>query len=816
MDAEIQASLEAVIDPDSALASASLSPAPSPTPSKSSKPKSTPKSITKTKPPRASIVRNSAADYRRREANRLAAERSRSRTAEKYSTLGQTFKVLQDENERLRIQIAELENGARSNESQNDHILVPDSQAGGESQQAEGEGEGHEEVSTTHEQEQEAHSNTILAALTGITGVDFTHPEPHTENDEDHSWMQGMDSGLDAETSGRLAELAVVATESGQDQQQDQNQDQDHSNPFILDHSIEKARSSGHPLTKTLIPSPVNNPIIALAAAINTEIESIIMEDLALTKAAIASIEKQIEALAAKKQVGPDQTPDNIDNDDTLPQAVLFEDIEKLSIHSTEYTKEIDTVQSTLPQLHEGLIRLRDEKTHEEKKVVDLVNEVRKLEITDEGEKSAFMSGLKALGGYVETLLSDAQEGDLSYATGSYSTPAIARRRRGRPPKGDISRTFYQSFLLKHSPSSKSDAASENYDKSKVTRQKGPRRTRKSRLNQEVDEPASKDDDGDEAKGTSQAQAQAQSTDQDQNQEQIQSDQNHDQDGENEIDQEEATAEAVNRAEAFILSQLASQSQDHEGGEETLDQDQSGTTSFVDLLPAQAQAELERQVKANANQGITTSSGSAEQNHLTDLSSSQSQNGQISESVLARLKKGPPGSCDICMRTSTTAWRKLNLGEMTLKVCNACGLYHKRFGVIRPPELWDDGNAIRRRRAGPRNSTAKEQEEGDGERPNKRSKRTVKAAEVNISSNITEDGAGQGNDGGVGEGVQLDIQEDDEGRRAEFNAAIMEGLTAINAVPDADEQEHDGNGNGNGNEILGMGMSDLDVQMGVE
>lgn len=38
--------------------------------------------------------------------------------------------------------------------------------------------------------------------------------------------------------------------------------------------------------------------------------------------------------------------------------------------------------------------------------------------------------------------------------------------------------------------------------------------------------------------------------------------------------------------------------------------------------------------------------------------------------VLSRLKRGPPGSCDICGRTETTVWRKLNLAGEEHKVCN--------------------------------------------------------------------------------------------------------------------------------------------------
>ena len=39
-------------------------------------------------------------------------------------------------------------------------------------------------------------------------------------------------------------------------------------------------------------------------------------------------------------------------------------------------------------------------------------------------------------------------------------------------------------------------------------------------------------------------------------------------------------------------------------------------------------------------------------------------------SAVSRIKKGPPGSCDICGRTETSVWRKLSLGGNDMKVCN--------------------------------------------------------------------------------------------------------------------------------------------------
>jgi hypothetical protein len=40
------------------------------------------------------------------------------------------------------------------------------------------------------------------------------------------------------------------------------------------------------------------------------------------------------------------------------------------------------------------------------------------------------------------------------------------------------------------------------------------------------------------------------------------------------------------------------------------------------------------------------------------------------ENVMAKLRQGGPGSCDICSRTETSVWRKLTLGGEDYRVCN--------------------------------------------------------------------------------------------------------------------------------------------------
>jgi hypothetical protein len=54
---------------------------------------------------------------------------------------------------------------------------------------------------------------------------------------------------------------------------------------------------------------------------------------------------------------------------------------------------------------------------------------------------------------------------------------------------------------------------------------------------------------------------------------------------------------------------------------------------------------------------------------------------------------------------------------MSRRLTTACGLYHAKFHVIRPPELWGDGKNIKKRRAALR---ARKSEGEDGATPKKK------------------------------------------------------------------------------------------------
>ncbi|WVQ84470.1 hypothetical protein IAT38_006622 [Cryptococcus sp. DSM 104549] len=722
-------------------------------------------------------VPGSAADFRRREANRLAADRSRSRQAEKGQALENAAALLGEENARLREQIAGLEEAAAAGaagvaggegEGQGEGVDV-----GTEGGVEGGPGEGveqelseqsqagpsrgaqappHPASSPSHpshpapapstapnddedvptQEQQEAHSHTILAALTDITGVDFSEGN-------DTSWMQGMESFLkDNDASGRLGELAAVAAHEEGDAAQGSSlaPGQAGERPTgvagaALAHIHAKLGSQiplGHHYGQG--PFPGANAATVLAAALNTEIERMIMEDLAMTKANVV----KLDALILRLQSGeiPAEAEGAVDTAlEGLPLNVLSEEEGVLRASMEDVAGETERVQEELPGLKDELVKLRDEKAGEEDRIVALVREIRALGVESvEEEKDKMVAALKSIGGFVESLLND-DHPDSQFITGSYSSPALARRRRGRPPKGEISRTFYQNFLV-NSPNSSSGSGSHSAGGDSDPKGKGRqgRKPRRSRLAQShvasEGEPAGS---GSGGPALEQVEQDDPNIDPALREAHLASASGQD---------AETTAEAVNRAEAFILSHLnaphpsssphpASPHRHRHGHGQGHDERHEGmaldSTSFADFLPAQEA--LERQAggsggdddafMTNQTQGSSrlptgpgSGAGEVDADALDELDEGEHALGEgvlgeeVTPSVLSRLKQGPPGSCDICMRTETTVWRKLVLGGVDHKVCNACGLYHAKFGVIRPPELWGDGKSLKKRRSNQR------------------------------------------------------------------------------------------------------------------
>ncbi|ODN94685.1 hypothetical protein L198_04826 [Cryptococcus wingfieldii CBS 7118] len=683
-------------------------------------------------------VPGSAADFRRREANRLAADRSRSRQAEKHSALDNAARVLQEENTRLKEQILALESaGAVAASEEYSHVEHESEEpVAGPSRTAEI--EHHDDEA---QDDQEAHSHTILAALTDITGVDFS------EGNE-ANWMQGMESFLkDSTESGRLGELAAVAT-GGEDNEA---------------HPVNEKTGVSYPLPGQVAP----NPAIILAAALNTEIECLVMEDLAFTKAAIVRIEHQISSLAGNHGLRHADNARDIVGD-LLPDALYADDAELMEQTNDNLVHTIADLEAALPGVRDDFIKAREEKAGEERRIAELVQEIKNLGTANAEDKAKVDVALRSIGGYVVNIL-DEQENQQQT---TYS-PALARRRRGRPPKSDISRTFYQSFLIPPHSSSGLD------ERGKARLLRGLRKSSYLSQTITITERSSQQFEGsNEEPRTLDAAEQSDKA------------------------QEETTAEAVNRAEAYILSQLDSQlppHSPHEHPEHREGEDMRlESESFVDFLPPQDEAPSS---SAGNTDNVYPPPMSTPMARHASLQASAS---PLAPSVLSRLRQGPPGSCDICTRTETTVWRKLTLGGVDYKVCNACGLYHSKFGVIRPPELWGDGKSLKKRRTtvraegedysrkrpkrqdGPHEHDALDTEEGNVYESDLRdmgSEVKVGVQEERLDDPAISYGAQEGLEQGMGVmdeflplGDQVDELESDAGAGAEHPGELEDGI----------------------------------------
>lgn len=110
----------------------------------------------------------------------------------------------------------------------------------------------------------------------------------------------------------------------------------------------------------------------------------------------------------------------------------------------------------------------------------------------------------------------------------------------------------------------------------------------------------------------------------------------------------------VNSAEQYILSHL------------------QNSSSFADFLP-----ESTSDMPAEASGSRLVEEAEAMVTDEVDAPLQTVSESKVNEeptaplvSVLSRLKKGGPGSCDVCGRTETSVWRKLTLGGEDLRVCN--------------------------------------------------------------------------------------------------------------------------------------------------
>ncbi|KAL7418437.1 hypothetical protein Q5752_006895 [Cryptotrichosporon argae] len=630
---------------------------------------------------KAGATANPTADVKRKEANRLAAERSRLRQHEKQVALEMAVQALGDENARLRDEIANLEQRAAG---------ATDDAAPA----AHGAGAGHgsvpvpalAHVAAPDEPMNDDQSRTILAALmSDASGIDFG---------DGSVWMQGVENLIkEAEASGRLGEFAAIAaTANGEDGEGETGEAGGAAADGAAGVAGGVTKEGARRATAAVSAS-------ALAVAINAEVDKLLRDELASIKAAIARVEG---ALA-----GAGHAADESASDAAAPiyADLVSLDADGLSRKLAETRAERAGLEDEARVLHEVVVRTKAANDADEQGIHALVGELHELGMDGgERERDKIAQILRATRSFVGGLL-----GGMSDTTGMpllppFASPATALRRRGRPPK----RLTNDGSRPPTTP----------------TKPAGPRTRRraKSRLAQQVQLPSESLGNGVLAGGADADAAEGAETAE-----------------EHSAAAQEAAVQGATQAvvDAAQAAQAAQAEQDTEYILRQLEQrgdvdglGQLDASALAALLPGPGEVEgdPENEGANGLEAGPSALADDAQASQLDPAASALA-----TPTVTSRLKKGPPGSCDICGRTETSVWRKLTLRDEDYRVCNACGLYYTKFGVIRPHELWGDGKSLKKRR-GARGSDAA----NDGRR-----KRRVKADD-GVGEPVTGDLDGDG------------------------------------------------------------------------
>jgi hypothetical protein len=408
---------------------------------------------------RTRIVPGSEADFRRKEANRLAAERSRIRAHEKAAGLEVAARSLEEENATLKAELARLEAevgggvGVQSQTETDGHATVTTTHTGNgvavqqsQSQsQSESDFQSQPQPQTISvddpgsdaatQAQNDVHSRNILAALmsdAGIAGV---------EEGDEATWMQGVENFIkEAESSGRLGELAAVAAGQndgegeGEGNAGAEGEGADAQGGVSEDQAEEGDQSSSVPMQLEADTSSPSKPRVlgftlagaaqatasAIAVALNTEMERILRDDLAATKAAIARLEREIAHVrdsipsAGGPPVGGiDVSSDEPSHPSSLPADVLDNDADAIRASSDTAQESIKRLEDELPELRNTVATMRDEKVKEETKMAEVIDELFVLGV-DGGaqhtkQKEEVDSLLKAIGGYVGSLINGGQ-----------------------------------------------------------------------------------------------------------------------------------------------------------------------------------------------------------------------------------------------------------------------------------------------------------------------------------------------------------------------------------------------------------------------
>lgn len=535
----------------------------------------------------------------RREANRRAAERSRGRQQEKVVALEMAVQTLSDENLRLKEEIARLEGRDPPSDA-----LVNIEQPIATPVEPTPTFDAAAAAAVATQAQQNQHLLELLAQ-----GANFEDTLANLNSGEggDNPWAQ-LFSGSEVEVDGRLGQLAAVASnQAGEEPPQAAPVTGDPASPL-----------------KAVRPSPISS------AALTAEIEKSLQDDIANTKNAIARADRELARRRGQPVYGDDQEEPY---EPTYAELVSADDA---AIAAQSDKAEQDRIQLDIETnvLREVVARMRDSMEEEEAKLQPLEVELRMLCV--DSDREGVTSVLRALRGHITSLMSapgvSAKREEFAnmsqgYMPGSllvtpFSSPATARRRRGRPPKhASTASSSKYTFPYQQSPSS-SESGTEGPETPSA---RPPRASaqRRSRLAQELRfEPEQQHSTHEGASHTLPSAVEA-----------------------------NVVAETSQATQDYLLSHFAG-----DGSRDTpipLD-----SSSFAAFLPQSPPAHAHHTLDASL-------SGPAA--HITDDASNSLPE---TPNVMSRFKRGPPGSCDICSRTQTSVWRKLTYEGEELRVCN--------------------------------------------------------------------------------------------------------------------------------------------------
>lgn len=355
----------------------------------------------------AAASAGSSADARRREANRLAAERSRNRQHEKIIALEMAVQALGDENLKLKEEIERLEG---REEGGADHNLPTGDQTATTVADVEAATAAAINAADTHNQQ-----GNLLAALLSSSGSNIDELTATLDPESEQNWMRGVESLFkdEVDVSGRLGELAAVAA----GQEGDGNNDQTSQGHTPAGDALsEGSRSRGGSVYGPTLPALATSSASAVAVAINAEMEKLLRDDIAKTKAAIARVERELTRARGQPVYEEGANDESIPLSATIPKELLEADNAALLNRSEEIKTEMANAESEAAVLREVIARMRNAHDEDEQKVEGLVSELRGLEMNgDERERDQIAGLLRGLRAHVTTRMNTPGVSDTRY-----------------------------------------------------------------------------------------------------------------------------------------------------------------------------------------------------------------------------------------------------------------------------------------------------------------------------------------------------------------------------------------------------------------